>query len=138
MDSPIALIVEDERDLADIFAMALRSAGFEVETVQSGNAALARLDEIAPDLVVLDLHLPGVGGATILRHIREDARLAATRVIVATADDRTAELLQDQADLVLIKPVSLNQLRDLSTRLGSTTSPNRDEGAGDNAPRAEA
>jgi CheY-like chemotaxis protein len=138
MDRPIALVVEDERDLADIFAMALRSAGFEVEIVRSGDAALARLDEIAPDVVVLDLHLPGVGGATVLRHIRERPGLVGTRVIVATADDRAAELLQDQADLLLIKPVSLNQLRDLAARLGFAVSSDRGGGVDDDAPRTEA
>lgn len=119
MAGRMALIVEDERDLAELFALALRSAGFEVEIVWSGDTAIARLGTLVPDVVVLDLHLPGAGGEQVLRYIRGETRLAGTRVIVASADALAVEHLQDLADLVLIKPVSLSQLRDLSTRLAS-------------------
>jgi CheY-like chemotaxis protein len=67
--------------------------------------------------VVLDLHLPHLSGRDILDEIRHDERLTSTRVIVATADPRMAEILDEQADLVLIKPISFGQLRDLSARL---------------------
>jgi CheY-like chemotaxis protein len=67
--------------------------------------------------VVLDLHLPGVSGRKLLDVIRADGRLTKTRVILATADYRTAEELRDSADLVLLKPISFKQLRDLSARL---------------------
>jgi len=66
--------------------------------------------------VVLDLHIPLASGAEILRQIRADARLDKTRVIVATADSRVPDVLREQADLVLIKPVSFSQLRDLAAR----------------------
>jgi CheY-like chemotaxis protein len=52
-----------------------------------------------------------------LRQIRADARLAGTRVIIATADPLMAQTLNDAADLVLIKPISFSQLRDLAKQL---------------------
>ena len=79
--------------------------------------AVARLAVTTPDLVVLDLHLPGIAGTDILRRIRADARLAETRVIIVTGDPLEAEGVRDQADLVLIKPVGFDQLRGLATRL---------------------
>jgi len=118
-----ALIIEDEIDLALLFSLALGSAGFETEIVPTGDAALTRLQDAEPDVVVLDLHLPQVGGADILRRIRADERLAETRVILTTADARQAEALQDQADLVLIKPVGFGQLRDLAARVGFAQPP---------------
>ena len=118
-----ALIIEDNSDLAIIFSQALQAAGFATGIIQDGDQALARLAITTPDVVVLDLHMPRVSGVEILRRIRADARLAGTRVIVATADMRATDMLHDQADLVLIKPISFAQLRDLAGRLASPPRP---------------
>jgi CheY-like chemotaxis protein len=117
MSKPLALIVEDDEDLSTIFAGALAAAGYETEAVRDGRSAVERLSATAPAVVVLDLHLPHVSGEAILDEIRADLRLEQTRVIVTTADPRMAELLQEKADLVLIKPISFSQLRDLARRL---------------------
>lgn len=117
MSNPLALIIEDDAKLSTIFSEALRMAEFETEIIQDGQIALERLADTIPAVVVLDLHLPHVSGRDILKQIRADERLDQTRVIVATADAVVAESLRDQADLVLVKPISFNQLRDLATRL---------------------
>jgi CheY-like chemotaxis protein len=122
MSNPLAIIVEDDVDLAAIFAGALESVKFDTEIIHDGVQALARLAEVVPMVVVLDLHLPRVSGMEILQQIRANPRLAQTRVMVATADPVMAEFLNDQADLVLIKPISFSQLRDLATRLNLTSS----------------
>jgi CheY-like chemotaxis protein len=118
-EKPLALIIEDDRKQATIFDQALRMAEFETEIIQDGKAALERLAATVPVLVVLDLYLPYVSGGDVLRQIRADERLAKTRVILATADHRMAEHLREKSDLVLLKPVSFNQLRDLAARLRS-------------------
>lgn len=120
MDNLFALIVEDDQDLAIIFATALQEAGFETQIIRSGDTALMWLSSIVPEIVVLDLHLPRVSGTDILHQIRADERLTDTKVIIATADSRMAESLQDKADLILLKPIGFSQLRDLATRLGFT------------------
>ena len=112
-----ALIIEDNSELAIIFCQALQAAGFTTGIIQDGGQALPWLAITKPDVVVLDLHLPHVSGVEILRQIRADEKLAGIRVIVATADSRVTPALRDQADLVLIKPVSFRQLRDLAERL---------------------
>lgn len=114
---PLALIIEDDRKQATIFEQALQMAEFETEIIRDGKAALERLAVTVPVLVVLDLHLPYVSGDDVLRQIRADERLAKTRVILATADPRMAGPLQEESDLVLLKPISFSQLRDLATRL---------------------
>ena len=117
MANPVALIIEDDESLATVFSMALQMAGFETEIARSGNVALTRLAETTPELILLDLHLPHVAGQDILRQIRAEERLASTWVILATADAIMAEGLRGEADLVLLKPISVTQLRDLAKRL---------------------
>jgi DNA-binding response OmpR family regulator len=112
----LALIIEDDNDLSAIFAEALQAAQFKTEIIRNGDEAQRRLQTATPAVVVLDLHLPRVPGTELLRQIRADQRLAGVRVIVATADSRMAEELHDTADLVLVKPISFSQLRDLAAR----------------------
>lgn len=117
MTTPLVFIVEDDKKLSEIYSLTLQAAGLQTEQVPDGKAALSRLAEITPDLIILDLHLPNVAGPDILRYIRTTDRLAHMRVILATADERLAETLDDQASLVLLKPVSPEQLKLLVSRL---------------------
>jgi CheY-like chemotaxis protein len=116
MEQPLALVVEDDKNLALAFAEALSDAGYQTEVIYDGQAALERLAEVVPNLLILDLHIPRVKGLDVLKRIRADARLMKIRVIVATADDRTAELVGSMANMVLLKPIGYQQLRDLSSR----------------------
>ena len=120
MSKPLALIVEDEKDISVIFAKALHAAGFETQVVHSGDAAIEWLASHIPDMAVLDLHMPRVAGTDVLQHIRDDPRLAGINVIVATAYPHMAESLHEQADWIFFKPVSFSQLRDLATRFSGT------------------
>ncbi len=117
MTRPIALIVEDDEDLSDIFAEALSAAGFEPQIIRDGRQALEELETIQPIAIILDLHLPHVPGRDILAYVRGQERFASTRVVVVTADALSGEMMTDEADFVLIKPVSYAQLRDLAKRL---------------------
>ena len=117
MNKRTALVIEDDYDAATIFATALRVIEFEVEIINSGELAVTRLNEVVPDIVMLDLHLPKVNGTEILSRIRADERLKKTMVIVATADPRMAEMIRPDADLVLLKPTTFSQVRDLAARL---------------------
>ncbi len=114
---PLAFIIEDDQRQATIFAQALRRAEFDTEIILDGNLALIRLRAITPVLVVLDLNLPYVPGEDILRWMQTEERLANTQVILTTANSMVAEELQGINDLILLKPISFNQLRDLAKRL---------------------
>ncbi len=115
-EKPLGFIIEDDPDAATIFSEALKAAGFRVEVITTGDKALERLSITKPTVVVLDMHLPNVAGPDILHYIRSDDRLEETKVIIATADPRTADELQDQAALALLKPISFSQLRDMAAR----------------------
>ncbi len=117
MNKPLALIIEDEDDLAEIYSVALQGGGFETEVIRDGKAAIERLNGAPPDVVILDLHLPHVDGADILQKIRTKESFAKTAIMVTTADVQLAEDMHVKADLVLLKPVSVDQLRELAKRM---------------------
>jgi DNA-binding response OmpR family regulator len=111
-----ALVIEDDAEIARFFALVLKDVGFAVESLHNGRVALARLAEIVPRLVILDMNMPSVSGVEILNRIRADARLEDVPVIVVTANPQMADHVYDLADLVLNKPVSYDQLHDLARR----------------------
>jgi CheY-like chemotaxis protein len=117
--SQLALIIEDDEDLASIFAEAMRGVGFDVELVADGRIAQERLtNSVPPFLILLDMHLPHISGADLLTNIiKKDERFAKTIVIITTADARMGEAYTEQVDFVMIKPISFVQLRDLTSRL---------------------
>ena len=111
------LVVEDEPDLAAIFARALEMGGFITDIAPNGKRALEFMAEYIPDVVILDLHLPDIDGLEILYKIRADERLNNTKVIVASADAQMVQLAEDKADLILVKPISVSQLKELALRM---------------------
>lgn len=117
--SELALIIEDDEDLANIFAEALRGVDFEVEHVVDGKQAQERLlNGTPPYLILLDMHLPHISGGDLLTNIlKKDERFEKTMVIITTADARMGDAYREQVDFVLIKPISFVQLRDLTKRL---------------------
>lgn len=120
MSKPVVFIIEDDARLNNIASITLQS-DFEIESFMDGTTAAQRLDVFVPDLVVLDLHVPGFSGMELLKKVRSDERLVRTRVILTTADERQAETLTDAADIVLLKPVSPGQLRELAQRMSQKT-----------------
>ena len=107
------LIVEDDRDIADLVARYLSQAGFATEVIASGRDALAAIAARPPDLLVLDLMLPQVDGLEICRALRSDARTAAIPIIMVTAKAEESDRivgLELGADDYVSKPFSPNEL----------------------------
>jgi two-component system cell cycle response regulator DivK len=120
MDKPIALIVEDDRDILALFRHVLDIAGYQTEIVMNGMDAMDRLQEIKPNIVLLDLQLPGLSGVEILKRMRDDTRLKSVPVVVITAYAPYADALPVEPDLLLLKPVDIHQLSNLVQRLQAT------------------
>lgn len=113
------LIIEDDKDTAGFFKTVLELVGFQCEIISTAREALARLAVSAPDLILLDIRLGvEIGGEDILYQIRSNPRFDKTRVVITTAYPRLAEPITDLADLTLLKPVEINQLKTLMQRLG--------------------
>ncbi len=114
------LIIEDDKDTAGFFKTVLELVGLESEIILSAKEALDRLAFSAPDLILLDIRLGiEISGEDILYQIRSNPRFDKTRVVVITAYPRMAEPITELADLILVKPVEINQLKNLMQRLGS-------------------
>lgn len=120
MDKPTALIVEDDRDIVALFRHVLDVAGYQTEIVLDGKEAMDRLDVMRPNIVLLDLQLPRVSGIDILKRMRDEERLMRVPVVVITAYAPYADSLPVEPDLLLLKPVDINQLSSLVQRLQST------------------
>jgi CheY-like chemotaxis protein len=120
MGKPIALIVEDDRDIVALFRHVLDIAGYHTEILLNGKDAMDRLKTFQPNIVLLDLQLPGMSGIDILMRMREDDRLRNIPVIVITAYPVHASSLPVEPDLLLFKPVDINQLSNLVQRLQVT------------------
>ena len=104
------LIVEDEPSIAEVVELYLRRAGFQVSAVRDGNAALALLEKHIPDLVVLDVMLPGADGFSILRWIRDRSEAPVIFITARREEiDRIAGL-ELGADDYVVKPFSPQEL----------------------------
>ncbi len=114
---PFILIVDDDRDVAAYFRHVLDLAGYRTEIVSNGKTVVDIIFKRLPDVVLLDLNLPGVSGAEILQLLKSDERLKKTHVIVVTGYSQMVSDLFVEPDLVLFKPVSPDQLTDLVMRL---------------------
>lgn len=118
---PIALIVEDDVKLADIFSEAVKAAGFEAVVAVNGRSTLDLLPSTTPTLILLDLHLPDMPGSEVLATIRQETHLQNSIIMLTTADAWLAETLRSEVDFVLMKPISFAQLRDLAGRIRSSS-----------------
>jgi len=107
------LIVEDEVDIATLISFNLERAGYRVEMVHDGREGLHMILHSQPDLVILDLMLPGLDGHSILKEMQRDARSHAIPVLMLTAKSQTDDRirgLEAGADDYLTKPFSPKEL----------------------------
>ena len=105
--------VEDDASIRDIEVYALKSTGFEARGFEDGTSFWAALQKEKPELVVLDVMLPGVDGAELLRRIRKTPELRELPVIMATAKDSEMDKIQGLdggADYYLTKPFGVMEL----------------------------
>jgi DNA-binding response OmpR family regulator len=101
------LVADDDADILRLVELNLQLAGFEVVTARDGPTALAKTVAVQPDLVLLDVLMPGIDGYAVCARIRADATLAAVRVMIVTANYVSADVEAARragADDFLVKP----------------------------------
>lgn len=111
MPSPRVLVVDDDRAVRDSLRRALQLEDLEVDVAADGMEALARVQQAPPDLVVLDVMMPGVDGLGVVRRLRQDG--SDVPVLLLTARDAVADRvagLDVGADDYLVKPFALEEL----------------------------
>lgn len=111
MPNPARVLVVDDDDLQrDVLADVLGRAGYAVEVAADGIAALAAVRASAPDVLVLDLLLPGLDGASVLAELRRDPALARVPVVVTTGIQTSHVRRLLGADATLFKPLDVGEL----------------------------
>ena len=111
--SQTILVVDDNTDNVEILRAFLESRGFTVAEARDGRTALARLEEVRPDLVLLDVMMPGMDGWEVCRVIKQHPQLSETRVVMVTAKggfEDKFEGLRSGADDYVVKPVDFQDL----------------------------
>ena len=104
------LIVEDEADMAELVALRLKREGYEVEAAHDGAEGLRRARAQPPDLVVLDVMLPGMSGTEVAKTLRNDPRTAHLPILMLTAKTEESDVvvgLGSGADDYVTKPFSM-------------------------------
>jgi DNA-binding response OmpR family regulator len=107
------LIVDDEKDIVDLLAYNLARNGYETITAGDGNDALENAARNSPDLIILDLMLPGIDGTEVARRLKADARTANIPIIMLTAKGEETDVvvgLTLGADDYVTKPFSMKVL----------------------------
>jgi DNA-binding response OmpR family regulator len=107
------VVADDDADIRDLVVFKLEQSGHEVEAVGDGAAAVEASQRLRPDLVVLDLMMPGMGGLDACRALRQDPELARVPVILLTARAQESDIEQGfgaGADDYVVKPFSPREL----------------------------
>lgn len=125
--SPLVLLAEDDRDSREMYALALELEGFRTAQAESGPEALDRVAELAPDVVVTDLNLPGVDGFELCARLKGNPSTSRTPILALTGCSLGDELERAQrvgCARVLVKPFPPDHLgREISRVLSLAASP---------------
>lgn len=128
MPNPI-LVVEDNEDLSILFSLVLESAGYQVKTAENARKALEFLSQNKPQLILMDVMMPGTNGLQLTRAIKEQSDYQSLPVILVSAIDRLKDeqLQHSKADDIIYKPFDLDDL--LSRVADLVSSPTRTLGS---------
>lgn len=113
MTKPYILAVDDDPDVLGTLSRALMREGFEVDRATSGLEALKKLSNRQPDLLILDIMMPGLDGLTVCRKVRADDQYAALPILFLTARGHTDDIvagLDAGGDDYVVKPFDLAEL----------------------------
>ena len=106
-------MVDDDTDLTDLLKLVFESRGFGVTIAHNGEQTLEVLEEELPEVILLDLMMPGIGGLAVCKRIRSNPRTSNIPIIVLTAkagSESKHELMQAGAVAYLVKPVETGDL----------------------------
>jgi DNA-binding response OmpR family regulator len=107
---PRVLVVDDDDELAEVLRQALRESGYAVATVRHGAAALELIDQIQPDLILLDLRMPIMDGWSFVTQYRRNEK-AGGRIVLLSGHPNVRDISQSLgADAYIGKPFELTQL----------------------------
>jgi excisionase family DNA binding protein len=112
------LIVDDEDDIANMMKSYFQQqGGYEVSTASDGITALMEVGRIKPDLLILDVMIPGFDGIEVCRRIKENSSNKTSIIAISGVDTNENRILEAGADAFMLKPVDLDKLHTEARRL---------------------
>jgi CheY-like chemotaxis protein len=109
-----ALVIEDNHEVADSLCQMLKIIGIPAKAALTPRLAIVSLQENIPDLIFLDIHLPGLNGFDIMAYLRREPRYTKTPVLIVTSDDQPdtyRRARENGASAVLIKPITVEAIQ---------------------------
>lgn len=104
------LVVDDLEDNLFLLQAVLEEEGYQVDVADSGEAALAKIELEAPDLLLLDVMMPGMNGCEVVRHIRQNRILPFIPIVLVTGCDRPHQSLALDIEGFIAKPIDFDKL----------------------------
>ena len=112
------LIVDDDQEIIDLLKAYLeRQAPYEITTAADGITALIEVGRVKPDLLVLDIMIPGVDGVEVCRRIKADSSNKTAIIAISGTTEHQSQVLEAGADAFMLKPVDMDQLHAEARRL---------------------
>ncbi|GAB4519915.1 MAG: hypothetical protein OHK0046_29480 [Anaerolineae bacterium] len=111
------MIVDDDRTTVSLLQTLLELDGYQVSVVGRGRDVMAKVEEVLPDIILMDYHLSDIAGVEVLRDLRAHASFATLPVIIASGLDVEEEVMQAGANKFLIKPFEPDDLPTLFNTL---------------------
>jgi two-component system alkaline phosphatase synthesis response regulator PhoP len=116
LDTAKILVVDDESEITEIVETFLTEAGYKVTVANSGNEAIKKAKEFKPDVILLDIMMPGTDGYDVCQQIKKDPHFANTPVIFLTGKDREDDMgrsFKSGGDMYIKKPFSCERLLEI-------------------------
>jgi excisionase family DNA binding protein len=112
------LIVDDEPEIVDLISGFLqRQGGYEISSASDGISALIEVGRTKPDLLILDILIPGVDGVEVCRRIKADSSNKTAIIAVSGTAEKEKKVLMAGADAFMLKPIDLDRLHEEARRL---------------------
>ena len=112
------LIVDDDQEIIDLLKAYLeRQAPYEISTAADGIKALIEVGRVKPDLLILDIMIPGVDGVEVCRRIKADSSNKTAIIAISGTTERESQVLEAGADAFMLKPIDMDTLHAEARRL---------------------
>ena len=116
MNGPLILVVDDERSISEVVSLYLTRAGYRVKVAHDGAAALQALAAQKPDLVILDINMPGLNGIEVLRRMKEQ-RPDLPVILNSAYQEFKQDLGAWASDAYVVKSYDIDELKETVRRL---------------------
>lgn len=119
-----AFIVDDNRMIANSLAQMLNLLGYEVKAAYGAMMAIQQMAQRVPDVILMDLHMQGLNGIELIRHLRQDIYLRHVPILAMSSDNQPAliaSMVEAGATLFIPKPIELDALEQALQTIGRLT-----------------